>query len=186
MTKLSVIIVTKNEAHNIRDCLKSVAFADEIIVFDSGSSDGTPEICREYTPFVTMTSDWPGDGPQKNRALAKPQVNGYYVWMPMSGYSPELAREMRRPGDILITVCRFPLPFHSRYCNKPCDLVIGIMKPIPDYSKDRHAKFTENVVHCHLQYKETIGKFMRHAIHFPFHELHTLLHKMNQYSTQSA
>ena len=41
MADLSVIIITKNEAANIRACLESVAWADEIIVVDSGSTDGT-------------------------------------------------------------------------------------------------------------------------------------------------
>lgn len=47
--KISVTIITHNEEDNIRDCLDSVKWADEIIVVDSGSTDGTAEICREYT-----------------------------------------------------------------------------------------------------------------------------------------
>ena len=47
MNKLSVIIITRNEAADIRSCLESVAWADEIIVVDSGSTDTTVEICRE-------------------------------------------------------------------------------------------------------------------------------------------
>ena len=74
MTQLSVIIVTKNEAHNIEACLQSVQFADEIIVFDSSSTDNTVEICRKYTSLVTITPDWPGDGPQKNRASGREAV----------------------------------------------------------------------------------------------------------------
>lgn len=66
---LSVIIITKNEAHDIRRCLESVRFADEVIVLDSGSTDDTVAICREYTDKVFVT-DWPGFGVQKNRALA--------------------------------------------------------------------------------------------------------------------
>lgn len=49
---LSVIIITKNEEKNIRRCLESVRFADEIIVLDSGSSDKTVVIAKEYTEHV--------------------------------------------------------------------------------------------------------------------------------------
>lgn len=69
MPKLSVILIARNEAANIRACLESVAWADEIIVVDSGSSDSTVEIAREFTSHVYLHPDWPGFGPQKNRAL---------------------------------------------------------------------------------------------------------------------
>lgn len=59
-----------NEEDRIQLCLESVKpIADEIIVFDSGSSDRTVEICKKYTDFVYITEDWPGYGPQKQRAL---------------------------------------------------------------------------------------------------------------------
>lgn len=45
--KLSVIIITRNESHNLPDCIRSVAFADEIIVVDSSSTDGTQQIARD-------------------------------------------------------------------------------------------------------------------------------------------
>ncbi len=48
--KLSVIIITKNEVENIAACIKSVAFADEFIVVDSGSTDGTVEVARALAP----------------------------------------------------------------------------------------------------------------------------------------
>ncbi len=66
---LSVIVITLNEADRIRPCLASVhGWADEIIVLDSGSTDATVEIVREYTDKVWVT-DWPGFGKQKQRAL---------------------------------------------------------------------------------------------------------------------
>ena len=71
---LSVIIIAKNEADTIRPCLESVAWADELIVLDSGSTDNTVEICREYTPHVHLT-DWPGYGRQKNRAFNLPRFS---------------------------------------------------------------------------------------------------------------
>ena len=68
---LSVTIITKNEEDRIRTCLESVKdIADEIIVFDSGSEDGTVNICKEYTDKVFVT-DWPGFGKQKQRALSE-------------------------------------------------------------------------------------------------------------------
>lgn len=66
---LSVIIITLNEAGNIRACLESVSFADEVIVVDAGSVDGTVAIALEMGAKVFVTEDWPGFGPQKNRAL---------------------------------------------------------------------------------------------------------------------
>ncbi|MSP53747.1 MAG: glycosyltransferase family 2 protein [Gammaproteobacteria bacterium] len=69
MATLSVTIITKNEAANIRRCLESVRWVDEIIIVDSGSTDDTLAICREYTD-KTFSTDWPGYGIQKNRALS--------------------------------------------------------------------------------------------------------------------
>jgi len=69
MTALSVVIIAKNEAANIRACIESVAWADEIIVVDSGSTDDTAKIAREMGAKVYVHADWPGFGPQKNRAL---------------------------------------------------------------------------------------------------------------------
>jgi len=70
MRTLSVIIISKNEEDRITPCLESVKdLADEIIVFDSSSTDKTVEIVKRYTDKVWITEDWPGDGFQKQRAL---------------------------------------------------------------------------------------------------------------------
>ncbi len=66
---LSVIVITKNEASNLARCLTSVAFATEVIVLDSGSTDDTFAIAKQYTNRV-YSADWEGYGIQKQRALA--------------------------------------------------------------------------------------------------------------------
>jgi len=66
---LSVLMICKNEADRLNASLGSVAgWADEIVVLDSGSTDGTAELARQFTDKVWVT-DWPGYGAQRNRAL---------------------------------------------------------------------------------------------------------------------
>ncbi len=69
MLSLSVIVITRNEAKNIADCLASTSFADEWVVVDYASEDDTVDLARQAGAHVITTSDWPGFGPQKNRAL---------------------------------------------------------------------------------------------------------------------
>ena len=71
MSRLSVIIITHNEEHQIGQCLASVNWCDEIIVVDSGSTDNTVTQCRQFTNNIFIQDDWQGFGVQKNRALAK-------------------------------------------------------------------------------------------------------------------
>jgi len=66
--KLSVCIICKNEEKHLEQCLQSVRFADEIVILDSGSDDGTLEIARRYTDQVHVRDDWDGFGIQRQRA----------------------------------------------------------------------------------------------------------------------
>lgn len=185
MTKLSVIIVTKNEARNIRDCLNSVRFADEVIVFDSASTDQTPAICREYTPLVTVTPDWPGDGPQKNRALAIATGDWILCLDADERVTPELAQEIHS----VIThtpYAAFSLRFRSHYCEHPIRFGDWMNESHVRLFRKDSARFTEDVVHCHLQVHGKTGALRGLINHYPFRELDSLLYKMNQYSTQCA
>ena len=74
--KLSVTVITFNEEENIRDCLASVKWADEIIVVDSFSTDNTPTICKEYTDKI-IQREWPGHVKQKQFALE--QASGDWI-----------------------------------------------------------------------------------------------------------
>lgn len=66
--RVSVCYIVKNEARHIEESLRSVVWADEIVVVDSGSDDGTIEICRRYTDRV-LHQDFLGHIEQKNFAL---------------------------------------------------------------------------------------------------------------------
>lgn len=67
MPKVSVTVITLNEAANIEACLASVAWADEVLVVDSGSTDGTPDLARAKGARV-VERGWPGYAEQKNIA----------------------------------------------------------------------------------------------------------------------
>ena len=69
MPLLSLIVITRNEEASIERCLRSAAFADEVVVVDNHSADKTVEIALRLGAKVISAPDWPGFGPQKNRAL---------------------------------------------------------------------------------------------------------------------
>ncbi|MDX7986386.1 glycosyltransferase family 2 protein [Xenorhabdus sp. 12] len=77
--RLSVVMIAKNSADLIADCLLSVSWADEIIVLDSGSTDATCQIASEMGAKVYTNTQWPGFGRQ--RQLAQSYASGDYVFM---------------------------------------------------------------------------------------------------------
>ena len=93
--KLTVTVITLNEADHIEFALSSVAWADEIIVIDSGSTDGTVDIARRHATRVEVL-DWPGYGAQKNRA-ADLASNDWILSLDADEHVPaDLADEIRR------------------------------------------------------------------------------------------
>ncbi|MBI5756227.1 MAG: glycosyltransferase family 2 protein [Nitrospirae bacterium] len=94
MEKLSVTIITLNEEHNIREALESVKWADEIVVVDSGSSDKTVDICKEYTGKVFYNA-WPGHIAQKNFAIDKASNQWILSIDADERVTPELADEIK-------------------------------------------------------------------------------------------
>lgn len=69
--KLSCFLIIKDEADRIEGCLKELSgWVDQLVILDSGSTDGTVELAKQYSDEVHST-DWPGYGPQRNRALAR-------------------------------------------------------------------------------------------------------------------
>lgn len=81
MPTLSVAMIVKNEAQDLRDCLDTVKdWVDEIVILDSGSTDETPQIAAEYSAKFYTNTDWQGFG--KQRQLAQQYVTSDYVlWL---------------------------------------------------------------------------------------------------------
>lgn len=106
--RLSVIVIVCNEADRIRHCLNPISgWADEIVILDSGSTDDTLAICREYTDRVEQT-DWPGFGPQKQRALDRASGD----WVLSLDADEVVDAELKREIDF--TLAQTP-PRHQAY-----------------------------------------------------------------------
>jgi len=92
--RISVCIITYNEEKNIRRCLESVKWADEIIVVDSKSTDHTVQICREYTDKIILR-DFPGHIEQKNFAIDQAADNWVFCLDADEEATPELQDEIK-------------------------------------------------------------------------------------------
>jgi glycosyltransferase involved in cell wall biosynthesis len=93
--RLSAILIVRDEARDLPDCLAALAFCDEIVVVDSGSRDGTPDIARAAGATVLETPDFPGFGPQKQRALDLATGDWVLSVDADERIPPELAAEIR-------------------------------------------------------------------------------------------
>ena len=94
MTTLAALVITFDEEDRIADCLASVAFADEILVVDSGSTDRTVAIAHASGARV-IVRDWPGYAAQKNYASEQVAADWILSVDADERVTPELAREIR-------------------------------------------------------------------------------------------
>lgn len=195
-TTLSVILITRNEAHNLASCLESVAFADEWIVLDAGSTDGTREIAERFGAKVTIT-DWPGFGAQKNRALALAQGRWILSIDADERVSEELARSIRvviesdtsghaSSGEGAGATVGYELSRLSSFC--------GQWMRHGDWYPDRvlrlfrrgKGRFTDDLVHERLVVDGPVGRLRGELLHESMPSLDNALDKMNRYTTGRA
>src|SRR6185295_14215212 len=184
--KLSVIIIAKNAESTVRRCLESVAWVDEIVVVESGSADRTADICRELGAKVHQTPDWPGHGPQKNRALDLATGDWLFSldadeWVTVE-LRAEIARAIAAPGDKVA----FALPRRSSFCGR-------FMRHSgwwPDYVRRLFrrgtARFSNDEGHDRLIVKGAVGRLSRPLHHETITSLDQLIDKMNAYSAMTA
>lgn len=185
MASLSVVVITKNEALNIRACLESVAWADEIIVVDSGSTDNTIAICREFDAHV-YGHDWPGYGAQKNRALGYAGKDWVLSLDADERVTPELRREIEAVLSGANTVAAYLVPRLSSYCGKFMRHSGWYPDLLPRLFQRGKAHFSEDLVHERLIVEGNTGKLHGMLLHYAFDDLEEVLHKVNQYSSAGA
>jgi len=181
---LSVIIITKNEAQHIGRCLASVAWADEIIVLDSGSTDDTVAICRQYTQQVFST-DWPGFGPQKQRALQKAR----HDWVLSIDADEQVTEALRLEIQQAIgknQAAGLEIPRLSSYCGRQIkhggwwpDYVLRVFRR-------SNGRFSDDVVHERIIVDGEIQRLRQPLLHEAFVNPEEVLHKINSYSSLGA
>lgn len=184
MSTLSVIIIAQNEADNIRACLESVDWADEIIVVDSGSTDATVEICRELNAQVYV-HDWPGFGRQKNRALnyaSKEWVLSLDADERVTpGLREEICDTLRNAQDD-----GYEIPRLSSYCGR----YMRHSGWHPDYVlrlfRRGKGRFSDDLVHERVLVDGRTGRLHGNLLHEAFRDLEAVLQKVDRYSSAGA
>lgn len=146
---LSVTIIAQDEADRIEPCLQSVAgWADEIIVLDSGSTDDTVAIARRYTDKVFET-DWPGYGPQKQRALEKASCD----WVLSIDADERVSPELRADIDAALTehpeCVGYRTPWAVMVYGHRMDFGRSARAPMRLFQR-KGARFTDAQVHEHV------------------------------------
>lgn len=185
--KLSVIIITKNEAVNIQACLKSVEFAGERIVVDSGSTDGTTDIARAAGATVIETTDWPGFGPQKQRALDAAKGE----WVLSLDADERISDDLR--DEILMAITQsqhdaYLLPRLSSFCGH----FIRHGGWYPDYIlrlfRRGSADFSKDMVHERVipHHAASIKKLPFPIVHYSYRDDSDVLRKLEHYSSLGA
>lgn len=147
LRSISVLLICKNEADRIEPCLQSVAgWADEVIVLDSGSTDGTVEIARRYTDKVWVT-DWPGYGAQRNRALERCTGDWVLSIDADERVTPELRAEIdRRLSDPAMDCTMLKMPWRTYFFGAP--LRFGrYTSPQGKLFKREGARYRDHLVH---------------------------------------
>lgn len=200
---LSVIIITLNESAHIAECLDSVAFADEIIVVDSGSTDDTRDIASARGAKVVLTEDWPGFGPQKNRALDLATCD----WVLSIDADERVTTELRTKIEAVLRAAAHTGPASSAGSD-----AVASDRPMTAYRiarlsnfggrwirhsgwwpdhvlrlfKRGTARFKDVAVHESVVTDQPVATLDAHFLHYPYASLEQFIAKINHYSSEAA
>lgn len=185
MASLSVTVITKNEAHNIEDCLRSVAFANEVVVLDSGSTDDTVQRARFMGAVVHVSPDWQGFGIQKNRALALASSDWVLSLDADERVSAELQAEIRA-ALAAPSFDAYSFPRLSSYCGQYMHHSDWYPDRVTRLFRRNSAQFSNDLVHEKIVAPFDIGRLRSPLLHESFRDLEAVLEKVNRYSTAGA
>ena len=181
---LSVAIITLNAASQLEACLQSVRFADEVVVVDSGSMDGTPALAERLGARV-IHQDWLGFGPQKQFAVDAAYHNWVLCLDADERVSPELQAAIENALKSPSTAAfRFPR------CNRFLGRYLRHGEGYPDWSlrlfDRRRARWSNDTVHEKVETNGRVADLTGDLLHDSAESLATYLTKQNRYTTLAA
>ncbi len=185
MQPVSATIITLNEEHSIAEALESVAWADEIIVVDSGSEDRTLDLCRGFTERI-FHRDWSGFVDQKNHAVGKASNDWILSLDADERISPELRREIQEKRDSGFRKSGYRIPRRARFMGRW--ILHGDW--YPDYQvrlfDRRKGEWRGGRVHESVTVEGTIGEMQAEILHFTYRDFSEYLRKLETYSSLAA
>lgn len=181
---LSAVIITKNAATQIGACLASLAFADELLVVDSGSTDGTVEIAKAAGARV-LQAEWLGFGRQKQFAV----THAAHDWVLCLDADERVSDALRAS-----IVSELSAPRATAYSMARCNRFMGHWlrhgEGYPDWSlrlfDRRHARWSDDPVHEKVLANARPARLSGDLLHDSAETLDRYLDKQNRYTTLQA
>ncbi len=185
MQKLTAIIPTGNEEHNIEEAIKSVAFADEIMVVDSYSTDRTVEIAKKYTDFVVQR-EYENPSSQKNWAI--PQANNEWILLIDADerVTPELQKEVQEILKNGTDKSAFWIGRLNHYMGKKVHYSGWQSDAVIRLFKRDECKYDNKYVHEEIETEGKVGRLKNKLEHYTYNGLAHTLAKSDRYTTWGA
>ena len=183
--KLSVYVIAYNDEPNMRACLESVAWADELIVVDSYSTDATEKISREFTEKV-FQHEFHGFGRLRNEAVAHATHDWIFSLDTDERATPELRRELYRTMERSEAAAYF-VPRKNYFLGRwirHCGWYPDYRQP-QLFQKDR-LRYRDELVHESFDVDGSVGYLKEPALQYPFRNVDHYLAKMDRYSDLMA
>jgi glycosyltransferase involved in cell wall biosynthesis len=181
---LSVAIITLNAASQLEACLQSVRFADDIVVVDSGSTDGTLALA-ECCGARVMHQDWLGFGPQKQFAVEAARHDWVLCLDADERVTPALQAAIENALKSPSTAA-----FQFPRCNRFLGRYLRHGEGYPDWSlrlfDRRQARWSNDAVHEKVETQAQVGELNGDLLHDSAESLATYLTKQNRYTTLAA